>query len=282
MIKRKAAQGRMFLDGMSMLIIALFILSALLPFYWMVITSLKTTRELFSMESPLWVNNPTLQNYPNLLSLTPFGSWFLNSLIVSIGSTLIALVFGALAAYGISRMPSKSAIRVTQITLLTYLVPRVVFVIPLYGLLNVFHLLDTLTGLTLSYISFTLPFTIWLLLGFFQGIPKELDEAAMIDGCSRIKALVQIVLPLAAPGLISAGIYSFSEAWNELMYPLALIQTQSKATLTVGISSLKQADIFAWGQIMAAGTLGSLPVLVLYMFIYKRIVGGLLAGSVKG
>lgn len=281
MIRRKVP-GRMFLDGMSMLIIALFILSALLPFYWMVITSLKTTRELFSMESPLWVNNPTLQNYPNLLSLTPFGSWFLNSLIVSIGSTLIALVCGALAAYGISRMPSKSAIRITQITLLTYLVPRVVFVIPLYGLLNAFHLLDTLTGLTLSYISFTLPFTIWLLLGFFQGIPKELDEAAMIDGCSRVKALVRVILPLATPGLISAGIYSFSEAWNELMYPLALIQTQSKATLTVGISSLKQADIFAWGQIMAAGTLGSLPVLVLYMFIYKRIIGGLLAGSVKG
>ena len=120
------------------------------------------------------------------------------------------------------------------------------------------------------------------LTGFFQGIPKELDEAAMIDGCSRVKALVRVILPLATPGLISAGIYSFSEAWNELMYPLALIQTQSKATLTVGISSLKQADIFAWGQIMAAGTLGSLPVLVLYMFIYKRIIGGLLAGSVKG
>jgi multiple sugar transport system permease protein len=279
---KKKMMKRSIFNGISVLVIIFFVLSALLPFYWMTITSFKTTKELFSMDSPLTLKTPTFKHYHDLLSLTPFGNWFLNSLIVSIGSTFIALVFGTLAAYGISRIPSKSAIRITQMTLLTYLIPRVVFVIPLYSLLNALGILDSLTGLILAYTSFTLPFTIWLLLGFFQGIPQELDEAAMIDGCSRVKALIKIVLPLAISGVISAGIYSFSEAWNELMYPLALIQTQSKATLTVGISSLKQADIFAWGQIMAAGTLGSLPVLILYVFIYKRIVGGLLAGSVKG
>jgi len=269
-------------DGATLSAIGLFVVSALLPFYWMIITSLKGPQEIFALGIPLWVRQPTWKNYVGLFALTPFPSWFLNTVVVSLAATAIALAFGSLAAYGLSRMPSRLAIVIVQSTLLTYLIPRSVFVVPLYSLLSALHLLDSLLGLTLAYLSFTLPFTIWLLISFFQIIPKELDEAGMIDGCTRVGVLVRIVLPLAAPGIVATGIYAFSTAWNEFMYPLALVQTQSRNVLTVGIASLRQADIFAWGQIMAAGTVGALPVMVFYAFIYRRIVGGLVAGSVKG
>lgn len=269
-------------EGSTISIVTFFVISALLPFYWMIVTSLKSTGELFSLGFPLWVFNPTWKNYVDLFKVTPFGYWFLNSTLVSIASTIIALVFGSIAAYGLSRMPSKLSIAIVQTTLLTYLIPRAVFVVPLYTLLHSLHLLDTLIGLTLTYLSFTLPFTVWLLISFFQTIPKELDEAALIDGCGRISTLIRIILPLAAPGIVATGIYSFSTAWNEFMYPLALMQTQTKNVITVGIASLRQADVFAWGQIMAAGTIGAIPIMFFYAFIYRRIVGGLVAGSIKG
>jgi len=274
---------RRLVNGLSVAIVALFVISALLPFYWMIITSLKSNRELFSFSStPLWVYRPTLKHYFELISVTHFEHWFINSVEVSGAATVIALVFGALAAYGISRIPSRVGIMVTQAMILTYLIPRSVFVVPLYNLLNSLHLLDTKFGLTLSYLSFTLPFTTWLLVGFFQGVPKELDEAAMMDGCSRVGALIRVILPLVAPGLVATSIYSFSTAWNEFMYPLALVQTQTRTTLTVGIAYLQQGDVFAWGQIMAAGTMTAIPIVLFYAFIYKRVVGGLVAGSVKG
>jgi multiple sugar transport system permease protein len=269
-------------SGATFSIVTLFLISALLPFYWMVVTSLKNVNELFSPAFPLWILRPTLKNYANLFAFTPFAHWFLNSVLVSISSTIIALGFGSLAAYGLSRMPSKLSIVIVQATLLTYLIPRAVFVVPLYSLLHTLHLLDSLVGLTFAYLSFTLPFTTWLLISFFQIIPKALDEAALMDGCSRLGALVRVVLPLAAPGIVATGIYSFSTAWNEFMYPLALMQTQTRNVLTVGIASLRQADVFAWGQIMAAGTVGAVPIMIFYAFIYKRIVGGLVTGGVKG
>jgi len=269
-------------DGATVSIIALFVISALLPFCWMAVTSFKTKGELFALQFPLWVHHPTWENYKNLLALTQFGNWFINSALVSTGATLIALVFGSLAAYGLSRMPTRLSVAIVQTALLTYLIPRAVFVVPLYSLLHSLRLLDSLFGLTLAYLSFTLPFTTWLLIGFFQSIPKDLDEAALIDGCSRVGALVKVVLPLAAPGIVATGIYSFSTAWDEFMYPLALIQTQGKNVVTVGIASLRQADVFAWGQIMAAGTLGAIPIMIFYAFVYRRIVGGLVAGGVKG
>ena len=263
-------------------VILLFVVSAVLPFYWMTITSFKSRQELFSLASPLWVEKPTLANYHDLLQFSPFANWFFTSATVSIAATLIALAFGSLAAYGLSRRPSRFGIALIRVVLITYLIPRVVFVVPLYTMLNNIGLLNTRVGLVIAYLTFTLPFTTWLLVGFFETIPKELDEAAMIDGASPLGVLIRVVLPLAAPGLVAASIYSFSTAWNEFLYPLALVQTASKTTLTAGIASMQQGDVFAWGQIMAAGTLTSLPVLIVYAFIYKRIVGGLAVGAVKG
>ncbi|MEM2385398.1 MAG: carbohydrate ABC transporter permease [Candidatus Bathyarchaeia archaeon] len=268
---------------LSCIIVLTFILNAIIPFYWMFITSLKSNKELFSIHlNPLWVTTPTLKHYKDLFTLTHFKYWFINSAEVGFAATIIAIILGSLAAYGISRIPSRIGVFSAQIMILTYLLPRTVFVIPLYNLLATLRILDTKFGLILAYLSFTLPFTTWLLIGFFQAIPKELDEAAMIDGCSRIGAMVRVILPLMRPGIVATGIYSFSTAWNEFMYPLALIQTQTKTTLTVGIAYLQQGDVFAWGQIMAAGTVTSVPIVFFYALIYSHVIRGLVAGGIKG
>jgi multiple sugar transport system permease protein len=270
------------LDFGGILVVLAAVAASIIPLYWMTVTSIKPDRELLIGTAPLWVFHPTVKHYQYLLRFTPFGRWFANSVFVASITTAVALFLGALAAYAISRIPSRFNIRMTQLTLLSYLIPRAVFVVPLYNLLSSLRLLDTLWGLALAYLSFTLPFSIWLLLGFFQNIPREIDEAALIDGCSRWGALLRVILPLLASGMIATCVYCFSMSWNEFMYPLALVQTQARNTITVGIASMKQGDILAWGPIMAAGTLGSIPVLVFYAFIYKKIVGGLVAGSIKG
>jgi multiple sugar transport system permease protein len=280
-IKKHPKKGG-FSHWLAILVLTIFVISALFPSYWMVISSFKSKAELFSADNPLWFNRPTIAEYVGLFELTPFFSWFINTIIVAGGATAISIIFGGLAAYGISRTPSILGIRIAQVTLLAYLIPRAMFAVPFYILLNSIGLLNTLFGLTLSYITFTMPFAIWMLLGFFEGIPKDLDEQARVDGCSRVGTLVRIILPLTAPGLVATAIFCMSEAWNEFLYPLALLQTQEKTVLTSGIASLQQGDVFAWGQIMAAGVLTTLPIMILFMLIYRRIVGGLAAGAVKG
>jgi ABC-type glycerol-3-phosphate transport system permease component len=278
--KHRPKQGMWKL--IAILVVFVFLLSALIPTCWMVLSSFKTKHELFTSENPLWLADPTLEEYRSLLELTSFPKWFLNTLIVSFGATLISIVFGSMAAYGMSRTPSRITIRIAQATLLTYLIPRAMFAIPFYILLNSIGLLNTLVGVIMSYLTFTLPFTIWLLLGFFEGIPKDLDDSALVDGCTRMGILIRIVLPLAGPGLVATAIYCLAEAWNEFLYPLALLQTQENTVLTVGIASLRQGDVFAWGQIMGAGVLATIPILLFFMQIYRKVVGGLATGAVKG
>jgi multiple sugar transport system permease protein len=232
--------------------------------------------------NPLWVHAPTAKNYTSLIKTTAFGHWLLSSVVVAVASTAIALVLGALAAYGITRLKVKGATLMARITLVTYLVPRAVLFIPLYQLLDRIHLLDSWTGLVVAYLTFTLPFTLWMLIGFFESIPKELDEAAWIDGCTPLSALIRVILPLAKPGMVAATIFSFSSAWNEFMYPLAFIQTGKLAPIPVGIASLQMGDVFSWGALMVAGTLASIPIIIFYGIIHKQIVGGLAAGAVKG
>lgn len=264
------------------LLLAVFLFGALLPFYWMMVTSIKPNDELFSQQSPLSVQHATWQHYTDLLSQTLFGSWFINSVIVSGGTTLISLVLGSLAAYGIVRGTSGVTANIARIVLLVYLIPRAVLFIPLYEVLNGLGLLDTLAGLVIAYLSFTLPFCLWLLIGYFKAIPRELDEAALVDGASPLGAWWRIILPVARPGLVAASIFAFSMAWNEFMYPLVFIQSSSQQPLTAGIAALQQGDVFAWGQLMAAGTLAAVPIVIVYSLIQRHIVTGLTMGAVKG
>ena len=264
------------------LLIAVFLFGALLPFYWMMVTSVKPNDELFSQQSPVWVQHATWQHYTDLLSQTLFGSWFINSVIVSAGTTFISLVLGSLAAYGVVRGTSGVTTSIARVVLLVYLIPRAVLFIPLYEVLNGLGLLDTLTGLVVAYLSFTLPFCLWLLIGYFKAIPRELDEAALVDGASPFGVWWRIILPIARPGLVAASIFAFSMAWNEFMYPLVFIQSSSQQPITAGIAALQEGDVFAWGELMAAGTLAAIPIVIVYSLIQRHIVTGLTMGAVKG
>lgn len=280
-------KSRKKLSELSFTIVAwglliLLLIGTIVPFYWMIVTSFKPQKELFSLSSPLLVLEPTWAHYGQLLQETLFGDWFFNSVFVSVVTTLISLILGSLAAYGVARIPSGVASSLARIILLVYLIPRAVLFIPLYQVLNFVGLLDSSFGLILAYLTFTLPFCIWLLIGYFKAIPKELDEAAMIDGASPLLALWRIIIPVARPGLVAASIFAFSMAWNEFMYPLAFIQSSIQQPLTVGVASLQQGDVFSWGQLMAAGTLAAIPLVIVYTLLQRHIVGGLVSGAVKG
>lgn len=264
------------------LLLAVFLFGALLPFYWMMVTSVKPNDELFSQQSPVWVQHATWQHYTDLLSQTLFGSWFINSVIISAATTFISLALGSLAAYGVVRGTSGVTTTIARVVLLVYLIPRAVLFIPLYEVLNSLGLLDTLAGLVIAYLSFTLPFCLWLLIGYFKAIPRELDEAALVDGASPLGAWWRIILPIARPGLVAASIFAFSMSWNEFMYPLVFIQSSSQQPITAGIAALQQGDVFAWGQLMAAGTLAAIPIVIVYSIIQRHIVTGLTMGAVKG
>jgi len=278
----RALQGNPLSRIVAWIVVIVFVVSGLFPAYWMVISSLKTKAELFTSETPLRIIKPIVSQYQDLFATRPFADWFINSIITSVSATVISIVLGSLAAYGINRSPSRAGVKLAQISLTIYVVPRALFAVPFFILLNKVGLLNTRIGVIFAFLTFTLPFTIWLLVSFFDGIPRELDDAAMVDGCSRIGTLMRVIFPLALPGIIATAIYILTDAWNDFMYPLALIQTPSRTTVTVGVTSMREGDVFAWGQIMAAGTIVTLPILVFFIGIYKRIAGGLLAGSVKG
>lgn len=264
------------------LLLVIFLIGAILPFYWMIVTSVKPNAELFSRQSQLWVQQPTRQHYIDLLNQTLFGNWFINSVIVSAATTFISLALGSLAAYGVVRGASGFTTNIARIVLLVYLIPRAVLFIPLYEELNSLGMLDTLQGLVVAYLSFTLPFCLWLLIGYFKAIPRELDEAALVDGATPLGAWWRVILPIARPGLVAASIFAFSMSWNEFMYPLIFIQSSAQQPITSGIAALQQGDVFAWGQLMAAGTLAAIPIVIVYSFIQRHIVTGLTMGAVKG
>lgn len=262
--------------------LALFALITLLPFYWMLITSLKRDQELYSFDDPLWVKQPTLMSYAKLLSTTPFVHWFKSSAIVALTSATIALLIGALAGFSIARLRFPGRYHLSQTVLLTYLVPQTLLFIPMYDIFYRLRWLDTYLSLIMSSLTFVVPFATWLLIGYFRSIPKEIEECAQIDGATKLQTLWRIVLPLSAPGLVSAGLFAFTQAWNMFIYPLVFISSPEKKTIPVGISALQMGDVFLWGQLMAAGVLASVPLVVFYTFFQRYMVEGLTAGAVKG
>jgi multiple sugar transport system permease protein len=257
---------------------------ALFPFYWMAITSLKSNQELYSRKvMPLIVHNPTLKHYVDLLTETSFLEWTWNTLIVAVISTAISLILGAMLAYPLARLRFAGAAMVSFAIAATYLVPQPLLFVPLADLINRLGLNDTLTSVILTYPTLLIPFCAWLLMGYFRTVPVELEDAARIDGASRLQTLVKIVLPLCGPGFISAGIFAFTLAQNEFLYALLFLSRSSVRTVPVGVvGELIRGDAFYWGQLMAGALLGSLPVALIYSFFVKYYVAGLTAGAVKG
>lgn len=262
----------------------LFLIVTLFPFYWMLITSIKPNAELYNVRmNPFTVLQPTLDHFRYLLRETIFPTWSFNTLYVSILSTAISLVAGILAGYALARLRFKGAGIIAVGIFVTYLVPPTLLFIPLADVVRTFGLLDSPWALILTYPTFLIPFSTWLLMGYFKAIPRELEECAMIDGATRIQALMKIVLPLALPGILSAGIFAFTLSWNEFIYALVFLSSTDIKTIPVGVvSELIRGDVFFWGPLMAGALLGSIPVAIIYSFFVEYYVAGLTAGAVKG
>jgi multiple sugar transport system permease protein len=263
-------------------VLGLLLLLVLFPFYWMTITSFKTEDQMRSLVSMFWPSPFVVENYEQLLRKTDFAIWYRNSALVAISSTLVATAIGTIGAYALARLRFMGRAFLSSATLITYLVPPSILFIPLYAQIRTMGLADSLAGLVAAYPSFTVPFVTWLLMGYFGSIPEELEEAAMIDGATRFGAFRRIILPLAAPGVLAAGLFAFTQAWNEFLYALVFISDVKQRTLPVGLSTFITGDVYGWGYLMAGAVLTTLPVIVVYTYLQRYMVEGLTAGSVKG
>jgi len=262
------------------LLVFLFVL--LFPFYWMGITAFKPNAELLSRTgNPFWVIAPTLDHFKHLLFHTAYADWMWNTVLISTIATFFSLFASVLAAYAIERLRFTGSRQVGLCIFLAYLVPPSILFIPLAYIVFQLGLFDTRWALMLTYPTFLIPFSTWLLMGYFRSIPYELEECALIDGATRLQILTKIVLPLAVPGLISAGIFAFTLSWNEFIYALTFISSSENKTVPVGvITELVEGDVYHWGALMAGALLGSLPVAVVYSFFVEYYVAGM-TGAVK-
>ena len=262
--------------------LGVFLFVLLFPFYWMVTTSLKPNAELLSREhNPFWVAAPTLDHFRKLLFDTPYPEWMWNTVVVSVVSTFFSLAASVFAAYAIERLRFKGSKQVGLSIFLAYLVPPSILFIPLATIVFQLGIFDTRWALILTYPTFLIPFCTWLLMGYFRTIPFELEECALIDGATRWQILVKIILPLAVPGLISAGIFAFTLSWNEFIYALTFVSSSEVKTVPGGVvTELVEGDVYHWGSLMAGALLGSLPVAVMYSFFVEYYVSGM-TGAVK-
>ena len=261
-----------------------FLIFALFPFYHMLLTSLKQNRELYDRHAvPLLIRQgPTLEHYRTLLGETEFLTWTKNSLLVTLLATAASLVIGTVAAYALARLKFFGVGSFGTGIFVTYLVPTSLLFLPLAQVVNWVGLADSKWSLVLTYPTFLVPFCTWLLMGYFRTVPKEVEECAMVDGATRIQALVRIVLPIAVPGLVCAALFGFTLSWNEFIYALTFTSSSDQITASVGVTSeLIRGDIYFWGPLMAGAVLGSVPIVILYVFFLDYYVSGLTAGALK-
>ena len=248
--------------------------------YWMLITSLKPDKEVYSLNPSLLPEHITFLNYDFALSWG-YLRQLSNSLIISSGTTALSLIITVFGAYGLSRFRFRGRKILSRTILATYVIPSSLLVIPFVFVIIGLGLYNTFSGVILANVTFTLPFTVWTMAGYLASIPIDLEEAAMIDGCSRIEALFRVVLPLSLPGVIAIATFSFVNAWNEYLYVVALIDSETKFTLPLGLASLLTSDIVPWGKLMGMSVLYSVPGILFFLFLQKYMVQGLVKGAVK-
>lgn len=266
----------------SYFLLAWFVVFCLFPLAWMVSTSLKPLEDTYVTPPAWWPARPTLVAYSNIWRIQSFGRYFLNSCIVAGLTTIGSLFLATLAGYGFSRFQFRGARALMAFTLTTQMFPGVLLVIPYFALSSKVGLFDTYEVLILAYTSFALPFCVWMLKGFFDSVPRELDEAALMDGASRLGAFFRVIVPLAAPGIIATSIFSFLVAWNEFLFAVALTSSPNMQLVTAGIVSNIGQFRVQWNDLMAAAVVATVPIVVLYAFCERYLVAGLTAGAVKG
>jgi multiple sugar transport system permease protein len=261
--------------------LTVFAIWTLFPFLWIVDTSLKPTSELYQ-GARLWPKAATLKNYTALFTDSDFLTYFKNSLVVAVATTVIAMVIGVLAAYAMTRLSFRGKGLLGNVTIVTYLVPPALLFIPLFQVAYQFHLTDMAVGLIPVYLIFSVPFCTWLAVSYFSTIPFELEEAAFVDGANRLQALWRVLLPMTLPALAVTALYAFSQAWNEFLFALILISSDSQKTAPLGLVEFIIGDVYQWGPLMAGAVLASVPPILIYVLAQRWIVSGLAAGAVKG
>jgi len=273
----------------SYFFLVLFAIFFLLPPIYMVITSLKTSHEISAATSPWWVYHPTLENYTGLITSPEYLMFFRNSALVSVFVVVLTMLISVPAAFALSRMKFWGSATLATGVFLTYLIPETLLFLPLFKMFATFkewtdiELINRWWVLLILYPTLTVPFCTWIMIGYFASIPKELDEAALIDGATWMQTLTKIFIPVALPGLIAATIFAFTVSWAQFLYPLAFTTSVDQLVLPVGIiTSLVKADVYNWGQIMTGALLGAAPPLIIYAFLMDYYIAGLTAGATKG
>jgi ABC-type glycerol-3-phosphate transport system permease component len=264
------------------LLLVIMLIWTLVPFYWMVATSLKKDKEIYGFEATLIPRQPTLSNYTRLFTTTPFVKYLRNSTIIALGNTLASLLCACLGAYALARLRFPGRGLIARGLVVSYLVPPSLLFIPLFAVLATLSLIDTHQGLILTYLGFSVPFCTWLLMGYFRTVPLELEEAALVDGCSRLGTLVRIILPMSLPALAVVAFFSFTQSWNEFLYANVFVNSVEVRTITTGLTLFIVEDVFFWGPMMGASFLSALPPVLLYLVFQRWVVKGLTLGGVKG
>jgi multiple sugar transport system permease protein len=262
-----------------------FVFFALFPFYFMLVTSLKSNAELYSLDAvPLWIQGGAVaDHYRFLLERTDFLTWMRNSLVISVVATVASLAISIPAGYSLARLRFAGVGSFGTAVFITYLVPPTLLFLPLSRVVVWLGLADTIWALVLTYPTFLVPFSTWLLMGYFRTVPREMEECALVDGASRMQTLVRIALPVAVPGIVCAALFGFTLTWNEFIYALTFVSQTANKTVVVGVTAdLIRGDIYYWGSLMAGAILASVPIVACYVFFLDYYVSGLTAGSVKG
>jgi ABC-type glycerol-3-phosphate transport system permease component len=273
---------RRAMKGIGNTLLLLMLLWTAIPFYWMVATSLKQDKEIYGFDATLIPQEPTLSNYATVFYDTPYLLFLRNSVVVAVGSTLLSMIIACLGAYAIARLNFPGRAFLARGLVFTYLVPTSLLFIPMFAMMSAFRLTDSLHGLTIAYLGFDVPFCTWLLMGYFKSVPVELEEAALVDGCNRVTALLRVVLPLSLPALVVVTFFSFTHAWNEFLYAHVFTSTNKARTLTTGLAIFMTEDVFFWGPLMASTIMSCLPPVLMFLLLQRWVVQGLTLGGVKG
>lgn len=268
--------GLLWVTTLVLLVVTLF------PFYWMLNTSLKPPVEVFASPPSFISAHWSLDAYRTIFSTRPVGRYFVNSLIVAVGATALSVSLAALCAYGLTRFFPRGATPFVMFLLFTKMLPETLLIIPYFRLMSELGLLNTYLALIIAYSSFALPFSVWMLIGFFRSIPREIDEAATMDGATILQTFRKVVLPLARPGLVAVALFTFLIAWNSYVWALVLTTDSSMFVLSVGVANMVGEYRVQWNELMAAALVAALPVMVIYAFLERHLVDAITAGAVKG
>jgi len=262
--------------------LGIYLLFAMFPFYWLFVTSIKTEKEVYSFPVDYFPKRPTLINYVNVWMNSRFPRYFLNSGVVALVSSVTVTFIAIFGAYSLARYNFKFKSQFLVFFLITQMFPLILFIVPLYVIFSKLGLINTLTGLILVYTSFNLPFSLFLMRGFIEGVPKEIEESALIDGCGRFRMIMRIVIPIIRPGVFATFAFAFTGAWNEMLFALMFLNSEKKLTIPVFLSMFVQKYDVSWGEMSAAALISLIPVAIMFAWIQKYLVRGLAMGAVKG